>query len=496
MSIIGFIKANLSLTKKQSILLLLIPLVLSGYTHLYNPVGFPDIFFDEGVYMRRAMNVLEGNGPQESYFYDHPYFGQLFLSGAMFLAGFPNSLQPEPEASSIASLYMIPRIFMGFLAIIDTFLIYKIAKKQYGFTTGIVASTLFAVMPITWMLRMILLDSLLLPFLLLSVLFALNSKDSKNKTLIILLSGISLGLAIFTKVPIVTMIPLVGFFVFSTNKSWKHVGLWFLPVILIPLIWPAYSISIDQFDLWMKDVLWQSGRSGGGILHLSDQFLLIDPLLFVLGIGSFVYAGIRKDKFVLLWLIPFLVYFSFIGYTQYFHWIPILPIFCIATAVLLKKLSVKFKEKLKTIPYVFVLAVLVFGFTSTTMLITTDLSSAQFEAIAFVLQNISNEDDLTILSSPVYSWILSDVFNVNGALPDYSVVLFEPITTKKILVISDIHFLVDFERGKQIQEVYEKTKTVKQFEGNVANYDIFQYPYTSMKITHEASNVEIRTNFS
>ena len=245
----------------------------------------------------------------------------------------------------------------------------------------------------------------------------------------------------------------------------------------------------------MKDVLWQSGRSGGGILYLSDQFLLIDPLLFVLGIGSFVYAGIRKDKFVLLWLIPFLVFFSFIGYTQYFHWIPILPIFCIATAVLLVKLSTKFKEKLKTIPYVFVLAILVFGFTSTTMLITTDLSSAQFEAIAFVLQNISNEDDLTILSSPVYSWILSDVFDVNGVLPDYSMVLFEPITTKKILVISDIHFLVDFERGKQIQEVYEKTKTVKQFEGNVANYDIFQYPYTSMKITQEANNVEIRTNF-
>ena len=190
------------------------------------------------------------------------------------------------------------------------------------------------------------------------------------------------------------------------------------------------------------------------------------------------------------------MFFSFIGYTQYFHWIPILPIFCIATAILLVKLSTKFKEKLKTIPYVFVLAVLVFGFTSTTMLITTDLSSAQFEAIAFVLQNISNEDDLTILSSPVYSWILSDIFNVNGVLPDYSMVLFEPITTKKILIISDIHLLVDFERGKQIQEVYEKTETVKQFEGNVANYDIFQYPYTSMKITHEASNVEIRTNFS
>ena len=35
------------------------------------------------------------------------------------------------------------------------------------------------------------------------------------------------------------MIPVVGFLIFTnSNKRLKVLGLWFIPVILIPLIWP------------------------------------------------------------------------------------------------------------------------------------------------------------------------------------------------------------------------------------------------------------------
>ena len=63
--------------------LILIPLMLACVIHLINPVGFPDVFFDEGVYMRRAMNMVETGSPQESYLYDHPYFGQIVLAGVL-----------------------------------------------------------------------------------------------------------------------------------------------------------------------------------------------------------------------------------------------------------------------------------------------------------------------------------------------------------------------------------------------------------------------------
>jgi hypothetical protein len=45
---------------------ILIPLILATFIHLINPVGFPDIFFDEGIYMRRAMNMIETGNPHLS----------------------------------------------------------------------------------------------------------------------------------------------------------------------------------------------------------------------------------------------------------------------------------------------------------------------------------------------------------------------------------------------------------------------------------------------
>jgi len=142
-------------------------LVVSAFSHLWNVAGFPDIFFDEGVYMRRAMHVLDGQSPQEGAFYDHPLFGQTFLAGVLGSIGYPHSLSPSADANSISMLYVVPRIIMGLLAVADTFLIYKIAGKRYGQNVAFVSAALFAVMPMSWIFRRILLDSILLPFLLL-----------------------------------------------------------------------------------------------------------------------------------------------------------------------------------------------------------------------------------------------------------------------------------------------------------------------------------------
>jgi dolichyl-phosphate-mannose--protein O-mannosyl transferase len=227
--------------------------------------------------MHRTMHILEGLGhhhEQSSVYphpYDHPYFGQYFLAGMLAIVGYPEWLNLSSPTTtdgdtihSIEMLYLIPRVLMGVLAVIDTFLVYKIAERRYNNRTiALIASILFAVMPITWLLRKILLESLLLPLLLSSILFALYTKDQKrnyniktNKNiLIVLLSGIFLGLAILTKIPIFTIIPLVGYLVYtSSNKNWKILGLWLIPVISIPLIWPVDVILIGDFNVWLKDV--------------------------------------------------------------------------------------------------------------------------------------------------------------------------------------------------------------------------------------------------
>jgi 4-amino-4-deoxy-L-arabinose transferase-like glycosyltransferase len=477
--------------RRRSRLAILIPIALAGFTHLWNPVGFPDIFYDEGVYMRRVLHVMEGLGPQEASFYDHPYFGQLFLAGVLGAIGYPDSQLPSANEQSVALLYAVPRIVMGLLAVADTILIYKLAEHRYNRRVALLASIFFAVLPMSWLTRRILLDSILLPFLLASMLFALYGANrvGNKKLVLILLSGAFLGVSIFTKIPIFIMIPAVGYLVYSSlnRKKLRTIGLWFIPVILIPLIWPLYSLSLGQLDFWFRDVLWQTQRQSEGFVSIVESFFAYDPALMILGLSGAVYALMKKDLYLLLWTVPFTIFLAVIGYVQYFHWIPLLPVFCIASARLVERFTRSLRH------YTAVLAgIMIFGLVSTALLITSNLTSAQFQAIAFAADIA--DDKTTVVSSPVYSWIFLYVFDREYVFTDYRDLLFHPVETDKMLLISDRHFQSNIGAGSQLQEAYNSTANIAVFEGDALHYDSTQYPFTSILANYEGSVIEVRTN--
>jgi hypothetical protein len=453
-----------------SMSLVLIPLALSAYTHLWNPAGFPNLFYDEGVYMRRAMHVMEGLGPQEAYYYDHPFFGQIFLGSMLAIIGYPESLNPSPDLASIESLYEVPRALMGILAVIDTFLIYKISERMYNRNVALFASILFAVMPVTWFTRMILLDSILLPFLLFSILLAVYTTKSKseknnNNNILIMLSGVFLGLAIFTKIPAFTMIPLVAFLIYRNNKrSLKALGTWFVPVILIPVLWPAQSILAGAFNTWTNDVLWQINRENAGLPWIIFLLAISDPFIFVAGFGGLAYSFIRRDYFILLWSLPFVAFLAIMGYTNFFYWIPILPALCIGAAKLLFDMIEKSKKITQRALTVAILSsIIVFGVTSTTLLIVTDVTSAQLESAAYVAKYLEGREggdtaNPTVISNPVYSWIFKYVFEKDHILSDYRDIFYFPVDTAKstVLLIDDPRFKLDIgnEDNQLLDELY------------------------------------------
>jgi len=232
-------------------------------------LDFPPLKYEDGTYVGRAMHVLVAQNPQEGKFYDHPYFGQLFLAGLLWLTGYPDSMHASAEGDvlkSVEQLWLVPKVLIGILGIVDTFLIYKISERRYSAKVGFMASILFATMSISF-LRTVYLESLQLPLLLSSILFALytkvpKTKDKEDKNLSnVLISGIFMGLAIFTKIPAFIMIPLVVFLILtSNNKKLKTLSLWVIPVVLIPSIWPVYAISHAQFDDWLSGMYWQTHR--------------------------------------------------------------------------------------------------------------------------------------------------------------------------------------------------------------------------------------------
>jgi hypothetical protein len=77
-------------------------------------------------------------------------------------------------------------------------------------------------------------------------------------------------------VPVFALIPLIILSIkqeyYNSNNISKRtksldiraLGVWFLPVVLIPLIWPAYAISVGQFDSWIEGIIYQTARDSGG----------------------------------------------------------------------------------------------------------------------------------------------------------------------------------------------------------------------------------------
>jgi hypothetical protein len=535
---------------RGSLPILLIPLFLSAFTHLYNPTGFPWIHEDEGHYLRRTMHVLLGLGPQETTSdfdrpYDHPYFGQLFLESILNAVGYPhkeNSSSFVDGEQTVEMLYLAPRLLMGILAIIDTFLVFKIAERKYNIRVALISSVMFAVMPLTWLLRGVFLDNILLPFLLLSVLFALGGGgaidqkryESENRryphhfskeVILVLLSGIFLGIAIFTRVPAGTMIPLVAFIIYKNTKNLRLLTVWFIPVVLISALWPAYNIFSGNLEDWVDGTLWQITQRPEKTLSGSFiRIVTMDPVLITLGFAGVAYTlvfGVRKkDYFIPLWIVPYLVFLYLIGWVSYFHWVILIPGLAISAALLimsvLDKTLARGRKRLGLISYnttLIVCIVGIFGLVSCTMLIITDATSSYFELYSFVTQQLTGndqskvsfdgEDETTIVGHRwtwAFTWIPKYMFDDRVSFVHFNGS--ESVGTKEFLLIVDSwvkrHLSDENSEGKMVQTLYNNSHVIKTFrDKTIIPYGNDTYPYTSMSENRgigRYSPIEIRTN--
>ena len=257
------------------------------------------------------------------------------------IIGYPDSLSPRPgDVSFIEVLWSAPRIFVGILALVDTFLIYKIAETGYNRKVAFTTAVLFAVVPSSWLMRSAILETLQLPLILLSILFAMyykknynykfsNKDDRYYQNLTLSLSGIFLGLAIFTKIPAFTFIPLVAYLVFvrrrinsgkkqSIQDKLRNMVIWLIPVILIPVLWPIHAISVDGFDNFIEGINFQLTRSSK---PLFDAILLLfstDPILLTLGMVGIAFCAAKREYLFLIWTVPFMLFLYFLNYVHIF----------------------------------------------------------------------------------------------------------------------------------------------------------------------------------
>jgi hypothetical protein len=513
---------------------------------MWNPTVFPYFHGDEGHYIRRAMHVLEGLGPQEQRNttwsfeqpYDHPYFGQLILAAGLVMINYPEFVDARPgDVKSVETLHQVPRLILGGLAVIDTFLIYKIAEGRYSRKVAFISALLFAVMPMGWLLRRVFLDSLLLPFLLTSVLFAVrsqyqsNPRDNwtqletkmvfvnRNMLLTISLSGIFLGFAIFTKISAFAFIPLIFFLIYSkamrVNKRNRVLllGIWLVPIILIPSIWPGYAFLLGQFDEWISGISWQADRTQTSAYTIHDLFR-IDSVLYLTGIVGSFYALIRRDILIILWIIPLIIFFSAVGHVRFPYWIPVIPIFCIATAQLIVGLSNKISgRKIRQLLSFGTVALIgIVGLSTFAILLTTtNVNATFFELYAFINENLpdnsnnenQNDRSITLMGSnwmQTFSWIPEYVFDKEHNFKTFLREKNLPIQDgEKVMLLvdnKDLDLFILSENSTKTfkqKDLYHNTKHLATFDKKPLKYYFLLSGLGSENPSLD--KVEVRTNY-
>jgi hypothetical protein len=415
--------------------------------------------------------------------------------------------------------------------------VYRISERRYNSKVALFAAVLFAVMPLSWFTRRVVLDSIMLPFLLTSILLILEIRSNpKYVQTLSILSGICFGLAIFTKIPSSILIPLIAYLIYQNIDKIKFpsVGrlkiltIWLIPVILIPTIWPVYAFISGDLDAWIDGIFWQSlGRQNKGksLFDIAISAWESDPVLLILGAAGMIYLTIRRDYFPIIWIIPHITFLFFVGWVTHFHLILIIPILCISIAKMIYDLPAILPIK-KNIPIstIIISGISLFGLISSSILISTNLSYVQFAATAyisnalvpnngsFIIKNhtninltYTNHDDIdqiTVISSPIFSWVYKYVFNHDNTFAHVRDT--QPIKTEKLILLVDSTYkhVISGEEGenatqlKRLMNIYNNSEIVALFKDDPSNYNEKYYPYTGIDSANIGSKTqEIRSNY-
>ena len=299
-----------------------------------------------------------------------------------------------------------------------------------------------------------------------------------------------------------------------------------IPVLIIASIWSLYAIPVGEFNDWMNSTLWQIERQNSGLFTSIDKLFGIDPILIVFSFIGFVYAAVRRrDLFLVLWIVPFLIFNFVSSYTLYWHLIPIFAAFCIGCAIIITDISKIFRSHRikKLLLYSLLTIIALYGVVVTTMLISLDLTSFHYEVISVLGNEIqkvnkmkndegyyNNEDNninsVTVLGNNYFLWFPKYILDKNGTNEYKNYYHYgdgDLKTTKIILAVGD-DFIDEMTRYNKtsinIDElsvlVYGSNFTSRVEENQSAVPHRNNYPFSSLIDLDPiaTTSVEIRTN--
>lgn len=133
------------------------------------------------------------------------------------------------------------------------------------------------------------------------------------------------------------------------------------------------------------------------------------------------------------------------------------------------------------------------------MLITINVTSAQFEAAAFVstyLEDVNQgRENIGLVGNPIYTWIFDYVYKKDNILLFYDDPRYDPSKTDKILVISDFHFQKTIAKSshERLKMLYQNSSMIASFGESRDKIPSSSYPYRNLNQIEEwRGTIEVR----
>lgn len=324
-----------------------IALFIALRAHALNMFNFPRYELDEGTYISSAWAILNGKLAPYPYGYGHPPLAWMQIAAWVQLTG---------GFFTFGDALNTGRVFMLFYTLGCSLLIYLIVRRlSSSRTAGLLATVIFSLSPlaITYQ-RQVLLDNIGIFWLLLALYFLVTGN---SRLLKIVLSAISLGIAILCKEIFLLFLPamiyavwlqttgfqrkfaLVAFTYIAIALSSSFVLMAILKGEFLPYSW---HLPWDQHEhLSMLQTLLgqiQRGQNQGDLATSWSNWMQGDTLLTIFSVVTLLFnllAGCwdRKKLLIALLGLSFWVLLLRNGIVLAFYFIPLIALTAINAAI-------------------------------------------------------------------------------------------------------------------------------------------------------------------
>ncbi len=291
--------------------------------------------------------------------------GALYLNSGLYDKFVSNAFYPplfDVAASAFFNLFGISlfaaRLVPALFSVLTLWAVFELAYSMYGGKVALLSAGLLAVMPgYFWLSRMSLLETMLDFFFAVALLFFFRWLQNREDTDLVL-CGLAVGLGFLTKYQMVAaLLVMVVSLLFLARGQLKRAFSRF-PIVLVVAVLVVVPWFIAAYQVYASGVFGQwlyalqvgnpersvySLRYPAPIFYLIEMvwpYSTIHPIsvfLYILGLAGLGYLAWRHsrgDKYVLIWFISVLVFFTLIANKEWRYVLPLFPALAISAAVL------------------------------------------------------------------------------------------------------------------------------------------------------------------